>query len=189
MNPREQIQGYIDQKIGREETLIQFQRRLENPKLTRDEGELTHFCVFLMAVDPNAKMIYIGHHKKSDRWIPNGGHVDIGESIDQTATREVWEEWGKHLSFEEIGPPKLLTVTEIENPAWHHICLRHYEVWYFITVNQNEFSIDPEILHQEFYEAKWVNLSDAKRLIGNTPTVLEALDLLEEKYFKIKHVH
>lgn len=34
------------------------------------------------------------HHRKLDRWLPPGGHIDINETPDEAAVREVFEETG-----------------------------------------------------------------------------------------------
>ncbi|KKQ97410.1 MAG: hypothetical protein UT24_C0008G0079 [Candidatus Woesebacteria bacterium GW2011_GWB1_39_12] len=179
-----QLKKLASIEIGREEVRLKFIERLQNELLTRDERQLTHVAVFVMAIDISKSMVYIGHHKKSDRWIPHGGHVDKGELIEQTLEREIQEEWGIQMKANDIGEPEFLTITEIENPKQWKVCRRHYDVWYFVRVNNEDFEVDPELLHEEFHEARWVNLNDARNLVGNTPTVQEALDFVEMRYFQ-----
>ncbi|MFZ2201794.1 MAG: NUDIX domain-containing protein [Microgenomates group bacterium] len=157
--------------------------RLTNERLTRDEGEVAHFSLFIMAIDVRKKLVYVGHHKKSDKWIPHGGHIDEGELIEQTLEREIWEEWGMRMTAGEIGAPVSLTITEIENPNLWPVCRRHYDIWYFAQVDQDTFVIDPEVLHDEFYEARWMNLEEASRLASDSPSVLEAYSLVSSNFF------
>lgn len=164
------------------ETRNKFVERLKNKILTRAEGELSHFCVFFIAIDPVAKMVFIGHHKKSNRWIPNGGHIDKGELARETVTREIGEEWGIKANQAMIGTPKLLNITEIENPEQWSVCKTHYNIWYFVEVDINNFNVDEKLVLEEFYETKWLNITDARKLIANTPSVIEAIDIIENNF-------
>ena len=157
--------------------------RLNSERLTRDEGEVTHFSLFIMAIDVRKKLVYIGHHKKSDKWIPHGGHIDAGELIEQTLVREIWEEWGRRMTAGEIGAPVLLTITEIENPNLWPVCRRHYDIWYFVQVDKDTFTIDPEVLHGEFHEARWMGLEEARSMASDSPSVLEAFSLVSSNFF------
>ena len=177
------LRDLINSTPGQEATHRQFLERLENEHLTRDEKEVTHFSLFIMAIDVVKKLVYIGHHKKSDKWIPHGGHIDAGELIEQTLEREIWEEWGLRMTAAEIGEPILLTITQIENPNLWLVCRRHYDIWYFVEVDQDTFAIDPEILHDEFYEARWMGLEEATRMASDLPSVLEAFSLVSSNFF------
>lgn len=158
----------------------------QNDHLTRDEGPLIHVGLFIMAIDSKAQKVYIGHHKKSDRWIPHGGHVDMGETVEQTLEREIREEWGMEMKASAIGEPVLLTITSIENPKQWHVCREHLDVWFFVDVDSQAFTIKEEILCDEFHEARWVDLVEARQLVGDTVTVIEALELVENSYFGVK---
>lgn len=177
-----QLKKLANSRICQEEIRQQFLDRLKNDHLTRDQGEPTHLTLFIMAIDVSLGMVYLGRHKKSGRWLPSGGHVDKGETIEQTLEREICEEWGMQIKENKIGKPVLLTITEIENPKKWKICRRHYDIWYFVKVNQENFQVDPKIIHDEFYEVRWLDLAEAQRLAGNTPNVLEALELAKNKY-------
>lgn len=179
----DQIKTILDLGIGRDETREKFLERIKNEQLTRDEGVVTHLGVFIMGIDSKAQRVYIGHHKKSDRWIPHGGHVDAGETVEQTLEREIWEEWGIKIKADDIGGPVLLTITDIENPRQWHTCRQHFDVWFFVERDSHTFTIDEEVLLVEFHEARWMCLEEAREIVGDTPTVQEALDLVEKKHF------
>lgn len=178
----EEVKKLIDNTQLANETRDKFVERLKNKILTRDEGALDHFCVFFIAIDPIAKMVFIGHHKKSNRWIPNGGHIDKGELAREAVIREIGEEWGIKSNQAMIGNPKLLNITEIENPKQWNVCKTHYNIWYFIEVDKNNFNVDEKLVLEEFYETKWINITGAKKLIADTPSVIEAINIIENNF-------
>lgn len=178
-----QLMNLTKSGICPEKIRLEVIERLKSERLTRDEGEVTHFGLFIMAINVRNKLVYVGHHKKSDKWIPHGGHIDEGELIEQTLVREIWEEWSMRITAGEIGEPVLLTITQIENPNLWPVCQRHYDIWYFVQVDQDTFAIDPEVLHDEFYEARWMSLEEASRLASDSPSVLEAYSLVSSNFF------
>lgn len=161
----------------------QFKKRLDaDSKLTRDENPYTHFCVYFAAYDPEAKQVFVGHHKKSGLWLFNGGHIDEGETPQEALEREMGEEWGLEMKADDIGNPKLLTVTEIENPA-KQTCMRHYDIWYFVPVVKDEFVPDEELLGIEFHNSDWLSLEKARE-VATDPNTLAAINKFEEMFNK-----
>src|SRR5258708_633265 len=71
-----------------------YLRRLTEGLLTRDENLEDHFCVYFAGFSSSDKTVFIGHHKKSDLWLFNGGHIDKGETPTDALLREISEEWG-----------------------------------------------------------------------------------------------
>jgi 8-oxo-dGTP pyrophosphatase MutT (NUDIX family) len=65
--------------------------------------EKIDFTVAIFVVD-NARVLLI-HHRKLDKWLPLGGHIELDEDPEQAALREAREESG--LDVELIGerPP------------------------------------------------------------------------------------
>lgn len=157
----------------------QFIERLdEDPALTRDENPQTHYCVYFAAYDPRAREVFVGHHKKSGLWLFNGGHIDDGETPEEALLREIGEEWGLEMKQDEIGEPKLLTITEINNPT-KQTCTRHYDIWYFVPVDKGTFTPDEVLLSKEFYKTDWLNSKSARRVITD-PSTLEAVSRFED---------
>lgn len=148
--------------------------------LTRDEDPQTHYCVYFAAYDPEAGQIFIGHHKKSSLWLFNGGHIDQGETLDEALLREIGEEWGLELPRKSIGEPQLLTITEINNPT-KQTCTRHYDVWFFISVNRHTFAPDKHLLDKEFHSTNWLSQDRARELVTD-PSTLEAISLMESRF-------
>jgi len=152
-------------------------RLKEDELLTRDENPYSHFCVYFAAFDPGSKKVFIGHHKKSGLWLFNGGHIDKGETPEESLEREIGEEWGVKVSLENIGEPKLLTITPINNPTKQK-CTKHFDIWYFVPLSQSEFTPDQSLLDTEFHTTGWKSIDEAKALITD-PNTLTAVNKFE----------
>lgn len=121
------LKDLLVERFAHSELQNSFLKRLGEGNLTRDENPKIHFCVYFAAYDPSAKQIFLGHHKKSGLWLFNGGHIDEGETVWEALKREIAEEWGIETPIERMKPPRLLTLTEIENPA-KQTCKLHYDI-------------------------------------------------------------
>jgi len=164
------------------EMVMKFRERIQEGRLSIDEDPVSHISTYFPAVDFSVKKVFIGHHKKADRWLFNGGHIDRGETVAQTLKREVNEEWGLNIDDLDITSPEFLTITEIAKNSVRP-CKAHYDLWCFVSVDKDNFNPLEEKLFEEFYEIKWKSVGEARGLVddGNT---LKAIDFIEEKYFK-----
>lgn len=158
-----------------------FRENIEHGGLVKERDPQRHLCVYFAACDFQSRKLFIGHHKKSGLWLFNGGHVDAGESLLETAQREIEEEWGLSSQLFKINQPALLTATDINNPT-KQVCRLHLDVWYFIDVRQEEFAPDHLKIATEFYEARWLDLDQARKLITDKNTLV-AVDFIEANYF------
>lgn len=177
----DRFKDLIKTNFGSEGIALEFLRRIDIGNITKDEDSESHFCVYFAAYDLKQKQFFIGHHKKSGLWLFNGGHIDKGEVPREAVEREIEEEWGIKMPANSIDDPRLLTITEIDNPT-KQTCRRHYDIWYFISVNKDEFFPSQENLSVEFYDIKWMTSSEAKRIVIE-PGILKAIKFLEEKVF------
>ena len=57
-----------------------------------------HFCVTVYVVRDNQVLLI--DHKKLEKWLPAGGHVEANESPEDAAKREVLEETGLIVELE-----------------------------------------------------------------------------------------
>lgn len=57
-----------------------------------------HFTASVYILDPLSKVLLI-FHKKLQKWIPPGGHLEPNETPDFAARREVLEETGYEIEF------------------------------------------------------------------------------------------
>lgn len=159
-----------------------FLQRIEQGGLTKKENPKSHFCAYFAAYDPQAKEIFIGHHKKSGLWLFNGGHIDGDETVKETLVREIEEEWGLDGHDFRLDLPSFLTITEIDNPT-KQPCNFHFDLWCFVSLNKNNFAPSEAKLLEEFHEYGWKNLEEARNLAGNNKEMLSAIDFIEKKYF------
>lgn len=60
-----------------------------------------HFCASVFIINPITKKILLVHHKKFNKWVQPGGHIESNETPEETAKREVYEETG--LKIELLG--------------------------------------------------------------------------------------
>jgi len=155
----------------------EFVARAEGGMPTRDENPQSHFCVYFAGYDPEAKKVFIGHHKKSGLWLFNGGHIDKGETPEEALEREMDEEWGIKIKLEDIGKPKLLTITPINRSNIK--CKKHYDVWFFVPLSEASFKPDQASLDTEFYTIGWKNIGESRSLITDTNTI-KAIDGFEK---------
>lgn len=149
---------------------LEFAKRCNEGHLSRDENPYTHFCVYFAGYDPKEHQVFIGHHKKSGLWLFNGGHMDKGETPEESLYREMGEEWGLKVELERIEQPKLLTITPISNPLKQK-CTSHYDIWYFVPLSVTDFQPDPVLLETEFYQTGWKTIDEAKKLVIDANTL------------------
>ncbi|MDO9231639.1 MAG: NUDIX hydrolase [bacterium] len=177
----EELEKILKNNFEGDALAMKFLERIEEGKITRDENPKSHVCAYFATYDPIAKQVFIGHHKKSGFWLFNGGHIDEGETMRETLIREMKEEWGLDANDFAIKPPALLTITEIDNPT-KQPCRIHYDLWNFIAVDKNIFHPVEENLLEEFHEAGWKTLEEARELIKDKNTLL-AIEFVEKNYF------
>lgn len=60
-----------------------------------------NFCASVFVIDPATKKILLVFHNKFKKWVQPGGHIELDETPEETALREVYEETG--LKVQIIG--------------------------------------------------------------------------------------
>ncbi|GEM_PF-7070259 len=80
---------------------------------------------------------------------------------------------------DEANKPELLTVTEINNPSQKY--KRHFNIWYFIKIDKNNFKPDTEKLAKEFYTTCWLDLDSARELVTDLNN-RQALSVIQKKF-------
>lgn len=55
---------------------------------------MRHFCASTFVLDRHNKKILLVKHKKFNKWVQPGGHIEENETPEEAAVREVYEETG-----------------------------------------------------------------------------------------------
>lgn len=176
---KNQLSHLITQCEGNDVIKQKFLERVKQGNITRSDNPTSHLCVYFAAYDPDAKYVFIGHHKKSGLWLFNGGHMDPGESPKETVIREAHEEWGLTLDPAHIPNPQLATLTQIEHPETQ-ICQWHYDLWHFLPYDMRSFSPSDNSLQTEFFSYGWKTYDEAPIYLTSQPTI-EALTYLKNR--------
>lgn len=178
-NLKQEIAKTIETSLSQPEVRKVFWKRFKQGDFTRDENQHSHFCVFFAGYDAKSRKVFMGHHIKADRWIFNGGHIDRDELMEQTIKREMQEEWGAGIGPYVLTGPSLITLTLIDNES---NCKKHFDIWYFLDLDEKQFKPDPNLLKKEFYDWRWLDLPAAREIIDQDDRVMQqALDLIEDE--------
>ncbi|MEU2040688.1 NUDIX hydrolase [Nocardia niwae] len=112
-----------------------------------------HLVSYVVLVDPRARAVLLGAHRRSGLWLPTGGHVDPGEHPLESARREAAEEIGIEARFDVVGPdPLFLTVATTAGPDAHE----DVSLWYVIRGDRTRrHALDP----REFDGERWCDVA------------------------------
>lgn len=132
-----------------------FAARIQQGKLIREDNPSNHLCVFFLPYNPKTKKVFLVHHKKADKWVSPGGHIEKNETPADTLKRELQEELGFVLKKSLL--PILFATTIIDKP--NIPCKFHYDVWYILPTDGKEFLVN----NREFYASQWLSLNEAKK--------------------------
>lgn len=122
--------------------------RIEKPAVPHK-----HLVAYFVVIDRAAKKILLVHHKKAQRWLPTGGHVEPDEHPLVAVKRECAEELGVELPV-LFDQPLFVTQTETVGLTAGHIDV---SLWYVLKgVAETQYSYD----RGEFLELKWFALDD-----------------------------
>ena len=114
------------------------------------------------------------HHKKLEKWLPLGGHIEIGENPEEAALREVLEESG--LVVELLGrrqPHDFEGTTNLTAPTYldvHDIKggHRHIGLIYFARSSTDQV----QLAEQEHNEIRWFSSGELSDPVWGVPDAI-----------------
>lgn len=138
---------------------------------TKKEGNPAHYCSFFLPYDKEKGMIYLGHHKKADDFIPPGGHIEPGETPLEAAIREASEELDLIVPPTSLEPWNL-SVKPINRPESG--CVAHYDIWFLLHLDVQPI----KFLRSEYYSADWFTVPAGLAQITRNPDFAQIISLL-----------
>ncbi|XMB65897.1 NUDIX domain-containing protein [Mycoplasmatota bacterium zrk1] len=125
-----------------------------------------HFCVTTYIVDRKYNKCLMIFHKKLNKWIPPGGHIEPNEGPVEAALREVKEETG--LTVELLGEklPREMDILVPYGMQKNYINEDHIHMdFIYLGVVDNS---DMELSNEEGLLTKWFTLAEIEKEDFNT---------------------
>jgi 8-oxo-dGTP pyrophosphatase MutT (NUDIX family) len=127
--------------------------------------EKIDFTVAIFVVH-EGKVLLI-HHRKLDKWLPLGGHIELDEDPEAAALREAHEEGGFEVELIGDRPPTTETGTRALiaprfldihyiNPTHEHIGMIYWA--------RPKASADAKCAEQEHHDIRWCSANDLETL-------------------------
>jgi 8-oxo-dGTP diphosphatase len=111
-----------------------------------------HLVSYFPLVDPQARAILLGAHRKAGLWLPPGGHVEPGEHPRDTVRRECREELREDPQF--LHPaPVFVTITRTLGAHPHE----DISLWYALRGSVDRL---PDYDPGEYTDMRWFALPD-----------------------------
>ena len=154
----------------------------ENKKHIAEEDYMKrHFCASVFIINPIDKKILLIHHKKFNKWVQPGGHIDDDETFEEAALREAYEETGVKVQLlgerfpREDDYIRPLGIQKNRNNKGD----LHIDVIYAaIPVNNVTTNHQPS----ESYSAKWFSREELEE-IAIFPDIKITMDYILQHYF------
>ena len=141
--------------------MLDLLRRTGDP-FSRSQFDPGHFTASCFIVDDAARLL-LHHHRRLDRWLQMGGHLEPGESPVEAALREGEEESGLadlRLLREEIADLDVHVIPAGRGEPEH----RHFDVRYIArTASPASIAADA----RESRNLMWFDLGEAAAMMGS----------------------
>lgn len=118
-----------------------------------------HLGVLFMLLSPDRRQTFLVNHKKAQLWIPPGGHVDVGLTLEEAVELEMIEELNESPRFINTKP-FFLTRTLTTGLNSGHIDVTS---WFLLEGNPHS---QYKLQAKEAIEGSWFDLNN----IGHEPS-------------------
>ena len=119
--------------------------------------------------------ILLIHHRKLDKWLPLGGHIELDEDPEQAALREAREESGLDVELLGERPPTTSPCTRaLIAPRFldiHRISDTHEHIGLLYWARPKD-SAQIKLAAEEHHDIRWCRAEDLERL---TPPMTDAV--------------
>jgi 8-oxo-dGTP diphosphatase len=121
-----------------------------------------HLVSYCVLIDADREAVLLVDHRDAERWLPTGGHVEIGEHPADAASREILEELRITPRFHRAGgaDPLMVTVTRTHGRSESHTDV---SLW-FVLEAASDTVLTPD--EAEFADTKWWRFDDIQTDIG-----------------------
>ncbi len=135
-----------------------------------------HVTASAWIVTPDGRRCLLTHHKKLDRWLQLGGHVDGEGRIELAAVREAEEESG--LPLESLSLHRAAGELQLLDVDVHVIPARrdepeheHHDLRFLIVANRER----PPVVSDESHDVRWFDVTEIGS-VTDEPSVLRLVD-------------
>lgn len=111
---------------------------------------------------PSKKQTLLTHHRKLNRWLQPGGHIEDDQTVQEAALREAREESGIQslsLSKTSIFDIDVHKIPAHKNVPEHY----HYDLRFLITAKHKTL-----VISEESNDLKWIDLISIANLVDDT---------------------
>lgn len=144
-----------------------------------------NFCASVFVIDPRTRKILLVHHKKFDKWVQPGGHIETDETPEETALREVYEETGLKVQLLGERFPReddYIRPLGIQKNRGSDGELHIDIIYAAIPINE----IDANNYDEEIDGVKWYSREELEK-INVFPDIKITMDYLIKQYIKVIH--
>lgn len=147
-----------------------------------------HFCASACIVDEEKKKILFIHHKKLNKWLFVGGHIEANEDPESAVKREVKEE--TNLDIELLGERYPREEDYIRPFAIQKNVINedhiHIDIFYVALLkNKGQLKINEnEVLNYRWFTKEEILSEDFDTFIEKKKMAIDALDYVELNYNK-----
>ncbi|HVT04734.1 MAG TPA: NUDIX hydrolase [Thermoanaerobaculia bacterium] len=161
---REELVTYRAADVAEERHRLDILQLLDvgSASLTRAHFAPGHITASAFIVHPATRRLLLHHHRRLNKWLQMGGHVEPGETAAQAALREGSEESGlRSLRFlqNNVLDLDIHPIPAGKGEPDHH----HFDVRYLLATEDVD-SIRPD--PAESIDLRWFGLDEAANLMG-----------------------